>query len=135
MAWEDHTRREANAHSWPAELLRYRAKAWLQAKRMQHDSKSMQAGRTGTPVQAGKVQTRWHDGAPYARQFVQLDSACAGVASASRRRRELEQAIMRERATSVKLPFGAPRESGRSAIRLSLQALEKVAAKLACIQS
>lgn len=101
VAWQEHTARCANTHSWPAQLLKYHARDWLRNKIMQHDSLSLQPGRTGTRLQAGKTQTRWHDGAVYARAYVQMATPAGPPESAHRNRMRLEQAVMRERAASM----------------------------------
>lgn len=70
-------------------------------KRLQHESRSLQSGRTGTGLQAGELQTRWHDGAVYARAYVQNAPAPAPSESAHKRCVQLEHAVLRERAAGV----------------------------------
>lgn len=101
VAWEAHLRRPANKNSWASQLLMYRGREWLQERRAAQESPSIQAARTGTRVAAGKVQTRWHDGAVYAQSHIKCAGEAHQTATASKRGQYLEQAIARERARSL----------------------------------
>lgn len=96
VAWEDHLGRPANAHSWPAHFLQTRGRKWLQEQIMQHSSLSLQSGRTGTRLLPGKPQTRWHDGAVCAREYVHSAQGAEPV-SAAQRRRDLNRIVQTQR--------------------------------------
>lgn len=63
LRWNSHLARAPNSGTWPALLLQWRGRAWLQARRVELGSLPS-GGRTGTRVAPGGVATRWHDGVP-----------------------------------------------------------------------
>lgn len=97
VAWDDYLARPSNAHSWSAELLRLRGRQWLQERRMQNSSLSMQSGRTGTRLQSGTQQMRWHDGAVIAREDVQQMASAQAASSAAKGRAELDRIVQQQR--------------------------------------
>lgn len=77
VAWQAHVARAANVHK--------------------HSSLSMQSGRTGTRLHQGKPQTRWHDGAVYAREYLQRAEQLPAPASAARSRAEFDRIVQQQR--------------------------------------
>jgi len=60
--WKQHLyRADVNTH-WPAALLKWRGKLWMQDRRVAQGSARATAGRTATRAQRGGIATRWHDG-------------------------------------------------------------------------
>lgn len=68
---------------------------------MQHASLRMPSGRTGAIFHSGKPQRRWHDGAVYAREYLQSARQTAVTASAARGRVEFDHIVQRQRRETI----------------------------------
>lgn len=92
--------RAANAHTWPAHLLKLRGRQWLQERRLQLSSISMQSGCTGTRLHSGRPRMRWRDGAVLARGYLQNVEQLPAASIAARGRAELDRIVQQQRQES-----------------------------------
>ena len=75
VQWDEHLHRSVNWRTWAAQLQDVRGDDFLQAKRLEHNSTSALAGRTGTRLPGlGKVQVRWADGVRFAKAHLDAQS-------------------------------------------------------------
>ena len=77
LAWHKHILQPRNSKSWSSQLVMYRGKQWLQARRASFVAASSSSGsclasKTATRSFQGCPNTRWHDGADYAQHVVGL---------------------------------------------------------------
>lgn len=101
VKWADHFERERNREAWAAQLLQWRGAAWLQQKRLEQNSESVYAGRTGTRAAAGKgppkMARRRGDG--------QRNATCTGALLGQRRQpgRDIDRRIKAQRPVAHRL--------------------------------
>ena len=74
LNWSQHVARDRNSACWPHKLSSVRDEAWLQRRRIESNSHSAVAGRTGTRSLRMKIHTRWHEGLAFIPKWLTQDS-------------------------------------------------------------
>jgi len=73
LNWSEQVERDRNSSCWPHKLSTVRDSAWLQRRRMENNSQSAVAGRTGTRSMRMKIHTRWQEGLAFIPKWLSQD--------------------------------------------------------------